>query len=75
MIKRPLYQAIDHTGDNPPVLLIDELDRADEEFEAYLLEILSEFQISIPEIGTIKAEVPPVVVLTSNRTREIHDAL
>ena len=75
MIKRPLYQAIDYSGNNPPVLLIDELDRADEEFEAYLLEILSEFQISIPEIGTIKATKPPVVVVTSNRTREIHDAL
>ncbi len=75
LIKRPLYQAIDHDGDNPPVLLIDELDRADEEFEAFLLEILSDFQISIPEIGTIKSEKPPVVVITSNRTREIHEAL
>lgn len=75
LIKRPLYQAIDYEGDNPPVLLIDELDRADEEFEAFLLEILSDFQISIPEIGTIKTEKPPVVVITSNRTREIHDAL
>ena len=75
LIKRPLYHAIDHDGDNPPVLLIDELDRADEEFEAFLLEILSDFQISIPEIGTIKSEKPPVVVITSNRTREIHDAL
>ena len=75
LIKRPLYQAIDHDGDNPPVLLIDELDRADEEFEAFLLEILSDFQITIPEIGTIKAKEPPVVVITSNRTREIHDAL
>ena len=75
LIKRPLFQAIDYSGDNPPVLLIDELDRADEEFEAYLLEVLSEFQISIPEIGTIKATNPPVVVVTSNRTREIHDAL
>ena len=75
LIKRPLYQAIDYDGDNPPVLLIDELDRADEEFEAFLLEILSDFQISIPEIGTIKSEKPPVVVITSNRTREIHDAL
>ena len=75
LIKRPLYQAIDYSGDNPPVLLIDELDRADEEFEAYLLEVLSEFQISIPEIGTVKATNPPVVVVTSNRTREIHDAL
>ncbi len=75
LIKRPLYQAIDYSGENPPVLLIDELDRADEEFEAYLLEILSDFQISIPEIGTIKTDNPPVVVITSNRTREIHDAL
>ena len=75
LIKRPLYQAIDYDGDNHPVLLIDELDRADEEFEAFLLEILSDFQISIPEIGTIKTEKPPVVVITSNRTREIHDAL
>jgi len=75
LIKRPLYQAIDHDGDNSPVLLIDELDRADEEFEAFLLEILSDFQISIPEIGTIKSAKPPVVVITSNRTREIHDAL
>ena len=75
LIKRPLYQAIDYDGDNPPVLLIDELDRADEEFEAFLLEILSDFQISIPEIGTIKTDKPPVVVITSNRTREIHDAL
>ena len=75
LIKRPLYQAIEQKGEAPAVLLIDELDRADEEFEAYLLEILSDFQISIPEIGTIKAENPPVVVITSNRTREIHDAL
>ena len=75
LIKRPLYQALEHKGEAPAVLLIDELDRADEEFEAYLLEILSDFQISIPEIGTIKADNPPVVVITSNRTREIHDAL
>ena len=75
LIKRPLYQAIDFEGSSPPVLLIDELDRADEEFEAFLLEILSDYQISIPEIGTIKAEHPPIVVITSNRTREIHDAL
>ena len=74
LIKRPLYQAIEQKGEAPAVLLIDELDRADEEFEAYLLEILSDFQISIPEIGTIKADNPPVVVITSNRTREIHDA-
>lgn len=75
LIKRPLYQAIDFEGSSPPVLLIDELDRADEEFEAFLLEILSDYQISIPEIGTIQAESPPIVVITSNRTREIHDAL
>ena len=75
LIKRPLYQAIDHTGQNPPVLLIDELDRADEEFEAFLLEILSDYQISIPEVGTIKSDLPPIVVITSNRTREVHDAL
>ena len=75
LINRPLYKAIDHGDIIPPVLLIDELDRADEEFEAFLLEILSDYQISIPEIGTIKAKVPPVVVITSNRTREVHDAL
>ncbi len=75
LIKRPLLQAIDMPGDKPPVLLIDELDRSDEEFEAYLLELLSDFQITIPEIGTIKAKEIPIVVITSNRTREIHDAL
>lgn len=75
LLKRPLLQAIDHEGGPEPVLLIDELDRADEEFEAFLLEILSDFQITIPEIGTIRAERPPVVIITSNRTREIHDAL
>ncbi len=75
LIKRPLYKAIDYSGKFPPVLLIDELDRADEEFEAFLLEILSDYQISIPEIGTIKCDKPPIVVITSNRTREVHDAL
>lgn len=76
MIKRPLLRAIELTEDGvPPVLLIDELDRADEEFEAFLLELLSDFQITIPEIGTIRAAEPPVVIITSNRTREIHDAL
>jgi len=76
LLKRPLLEAIDvPEGAVAPVLLIDELDRADEEFEAYLLELLSDFQISIPELGTIRAEDPPVVVVTSNRTREIHDAL
>jgi MoxR-like ATPase len=75
LLSRPLLQAIETHGDIPPVLLIDEIDRSDAEFEAFLLEILSEFQITIPEIGTIKAEQPPVVVITSNRTREVHDAL
>ena len=75
LLERPLLQAIQPDNPQPPVLLIDEIDRSDEEFEAFLLEILSEFQISIPEIGTIKATQPPVVILTSNRTREVHDAL
>mgnify|MGYP001162076278 CR=1 FL=1 len=75
LMQRPLLQAIDPANQIPPVLLIDELDRSDEEFEAYLLELLSDFQITIPEIGTIKAKEPPVVIITSNRTREIHDAL
>jgi MoxR-like ATPase len=76
LVARPLLQAVEASSQgNRPVLLIDELDRADEEFEAYLLELLSDFQVTIPEIGTIAAEEPPVVVLTSNRTREIHDAL
>jgi MoxR-like ATPase len=75
LLRRPLLQAIEESRQKPPVLLIDEIDRSDEEFEAFLLEILSDFQISIPEIGTIKAERPPVVVITSNRTREVHDAL
>ena len=75
LIKRPLLQALEPDLAGPPVLLIDELDRTDEPFEAYLLEVLSDFQITIPEIGTIKAKEPPIVVITSNRTREIHDAL
>ncbi|MDH3676437.1 MAG: MoxR family ATPase [Anaerolineae bacterium] len=75
LLKRPLLQAIERPQGLEPVLLVDELDRADEEFEAFLLEILSDFQITVPEIGTIKAEEPPVVIITSNRTREIHDAL
>ncbi len=75
LIKRPLLQAIDSENATTPVLLIDELDRSDEEFEAYLLELLSDFQITIPEIGTVRAKEPPVVIITSNRTREIHDAL
>ena len=75
LLARPLLQAIEQDGDQVPVLLIDEIDRADEEFESFLLEILSDFQISIPEIGTLRAPSPPVVVITSNRTREVHDAL
>lgn len=75
LIKRPLLQALEAGLGSPPVLLIDELDRTDEPFEAYLLEVLADFQITVPEIGTIKAEKPPIVVITSNRTREIHDAL
>ena len=74
LIRRPLLQAISATG-APPVLLIDEIDRADEEFEAFLLEVLSDFQVTIPEIGTIKATQPPYVILTSNRVRELSDAL
>lgn len=75
LIERPLLQALNPDPAGPPVLLIDELDRTDEPFEAYLLEVLSDFQITIPEIGTIKAAEPPIVIITSNRTREIHDAL
>ncbi len=75
LIRRPLLEALSSEGGQPPVLLIDEVDRADEEFEAFLLEILSDFQVTIPELGTIRAERPPLVILTSNRTREIHDAL
>jgi len=75
LISRPLLQALEYRGAFPPVLLIDEVDRADDEFEAFLLEILSDFAVTIPEIGTIRAERPPVAVLTSNRTREVHDAL
>jgi MoxR-like ATPase len=75
LIKRPLLQALESTPKGPPVLLIDELDRADEPFEAYLLEVLAEYQVTIPELGTIRAEQPPLVVITSNRTREIHDAI
>ena len=75
LIKRPLLQAIDPARTRPAVLLIDEIDRADEEFEGYLLELLAEFQITIPELGTVRAALPPLVVLTSNRTREVHDAL
>jgi len=75
LIKRPLLEALDYGGAEPPVLLIDELDRTDEPFEAYLLEVLSDWQVSIPEIGTIRAQRPPIVIITSNRTREIHDAV
>ena len=75
LIRRPLLQALEGDVGAAPVLLIDELDRTDEPFEAYLLEVLSDFQVTIPEIGTIKAEQPPIVVITSNRTREIHDAV
>jgi MoxR-like ATPase len=75
LVKRPLLQALEQSENGSPVLLIDELDRTDEPFEAYLLEVLSDFQITVPEIGTIAAQDPPIVVITSNRTREIHDAL
>ena len=75
LVARPLLRALEPHPDGPPVLLIDEIDRADEPFEAFLLELLSDFQLSIPELGTIKADSPPVVIITSNRTREVHDAL
>ncbi|MBE7528975.1 MAG: MoxR family ATPase [Chloroflexi bacterium] len=75
LLKRPLLQAIDQSHNQSPVLLIDELDRADEEFESFLLELLSDFQITIPEMGTLHADYKPIVIITSNRTREIHDAL
>jgi MoxR-like ATPase len=75
LVSRPLLQALEHQGPIPPVLLIDEVDRSDDEFEAFLLEILSDFAVTIPELGTVTAERPPVAILTSNRTREVHDAL
>jgi MoxR-like ATPase len=75
LIRRPLLQAIDHRSDVAPVLLIDEVDRADDEFEAFLLEVLSDYAITVPELGTFRAEVPPLVIITSNRTRDVHDAL
>jgi MoxR-like ATPase len=75
LVRRPILQALEEHEGGPPVLLIDELDRTDEPFEAYLLEVLSDFQVTIPEFGTIKAQEPPIVIITSNRTREIHDAL
>jgi MoxR-like ATPase len=75
LIKRPLLQALEPDPAGPPVLLIDEIDRADEAFEAFLLEVLADFQITVPELGTVKALLPPIVLVTSNRTREVHDAL
>jgi MoxR-like ATPase len=75
LVRRPLLQALEPDPAGPPVLLIDELDRTDEAFEAFLLEVLSDFQVTIPELGTVKADHPPIVIITSNRTREIHDAL
>ncbi|MBO6789441.1 MAG: MoxR family ATPase [Dinoroseobacter sp.] len=75
LIRRPLLEALEPDENGPPVLLIDEVDRTDEPFEAFLLELLSDFQVTIPEIGTVKAAEPPIVILTSNRTREVHDAL
>ena len=75
LIERPLLQALEHDGPNPAVLLIDEIDRADEEFEAFLFEMLAEATVTVPELGTLVAKVPPVVILTSNRTRDLHDAL
>jgi MoxR-like ATPase len=75
LIERPLLQALEHGGPNPAVLLIDEIDRADEEFEAFLFEMLAEATVTVPELGTLVAKVPPVVILTSNRTRDLHDAL
>ena len=75
LVKRPLLEAISYDDPTPPVLLIDEVDRADDEFEAFLLEVLSEWSITVPELGTFRATEPPVVVVTSNRTRDVHDAL
>jgi MoxR-like ATPase len=75
LVRRPLLEAIDHEDSEPPILLIDEIDRADDEFEAFLLELLSDFQVTIPELGTISAKQRPIVIMTSNRTRELHDAL
>lgn len=75
LLKRPILSALTYSGDKPPVLLIDELDRSDDEFEAFLLEVLSEYSVTIPEIGPITAQLPPIVVITSNRTRDVHDAL
>ena len=75
LVRRPLLRAIDHDAVVPPVLLVDEIDRADDEFEAFLLELLSDYAVTIPELGEIRATTPPIVILTSNRTRDVHDAL
>jgi MoxR-like ATPase len=75
LVRRPLLRSLSSVDSIPPVLLIDEVDRADDEFEAFLLEILSDYAITVPELGTFRAEVPPIVVITSNRTRDVHDAL
>src|SRR5207248_7411649 len=75
LVRRPLLRAIAHGEGPPPVLLIDEVDRADDEFEAFLLEILSDYSVTVPELGTFQADVPPIVIVTSNRTRDVHDAL
>jgi MoxR-like ATPase len=75
LVRRPLLDAIAHDDDTPPILLIDEVDRADDEFEAFLLEVLSEYAITVPEVGTFRAKQPPIVIITSNRTRDVHDAL
>jgi MoxR-like ATPase len=75
LVRRPLLQAVQHRVGPPPVLLVDEIDRADDEFEAFLLEILSDYAVTVPELGTFQADVPPIVVITSNRTRDVHDAL
>jgi MoxR-like ATPase len=75
LVRRPLLAAIDHREGPPPVLLVDEVDRADDEFEAFLLEVLSDYTVTVPELGTFRARVPPIVIVTSNRTRDVHDAL
>ena len=75
LVRRALLRAIDHREGPPPVLLIDEVDRADDEFEAFLLEVLSDYSVTVPEIGTFTAKTPPIVIITSNRTRDVHDAL
>jgi MoxR-like ATPase len=75
LVRRPLLRAIAHHSEVPPILLVDEVDRADDEFEAFLLEILSDYSVTVPELGTFRAEIPPVAIVTSNRTRDLHDAL